>query len=182
MSCPILPSAPLKVSGESLASLPRTPVIVWTMTIALFLLRRTETVYVFNTDQVSQFTSSASPVRAHRRARTALDGRMRPTDGRRFIERLWGSLEHEDACPKDYADSLGWHRVASTDPSRIGRSRSMGGLALPCHPSSNRRVTYRGRPDGFVGGCVLRLTLKMIFFPDFFRQSLPDLRSVRFCC
>ena len=84
------------------------------------------------------------PGRPHRRAHTALAERIRPTDGRRFIKRLWGSLKHGDACPKGYADSLGRHRAASTDPRRVGRSRSMGGVALPCHPSSNTRVTCRG--------------------------------------
>jgi hypothetical protein len=59
---------------------------------------------IFNTDQVSQFTSAAfTGVLASARIRISMDGRGRWMDNV-FIERLWRSLKHEDVYLKGYAD------------------------------------------------------------------------------
>src|SRR6266446_355794 len=59
---------------------------------------------IFNTDQGSQFTSSAfTGVLMAAGVRISMDGRGRWMDNV-FIERLWRSLKHEDIYLKGYAD------------------------------------------------------------------------------
>jgi putative transposase len=59
---------------------------------------------IFNTDQGSQFTSSAfTGLLAAAGIRISMDGRGRWMDNV-FIERLWRSLKHEDVYLKAYAD------------------------------------------------------------------------------
>jgi putative transposase len=59
---------------------------------------------IFNTDQGSQFTSTAfTKVLASAGVRISMDGRGRWMDNV-FIERLWRSLKHEDVYLKGYAD------------------------------------------------------------------------------
>ena len=59
---------------------------------------------IFNTDQGSQFTSTAfTGTLATAGVRISMDGRGRWMDNV-FIERLWRSLKHEDVYLKGYAD------------------------------------------------------------------------------
>jgi putative transposase len=59
---------------------------------------------IFNTDQGSQFTSTAfTGVLAEAGVRISMDGRGRWMDNV-FIERLWRSLKYEDIYLKGYAD------------------------------------------------------------------------------
>jgi putative transposase len=59
---------------------------------------------IFNTDQGSQFTSSAfTGVLIEAGVRISMDGRGRWMDNV-FIERVWRSLKHEDVYLKGYAD------------------------------------------------------------------------------
>ena len=59
---------------------------------------------IFNTDQGSQFTSTAfTKVLASAGVRISMDGRGRWMDNV-FIERLWRSLKHEDVYLKGYAN------------------------------------------------------------------------------
>jgi putative transposase len=59
---------------------------------------------IFNTDQGSQFTSSAfTDVLTAAGVKISMDGRGRWMDNV-FIERLWRSLKHEDIYLKGYAD------------------------------------------------------------------------------
>jgi len=83
---------------------------------------------IFNTDQGSQFTSTAfTKVLASAGVRISMDGRGRWMDNV-FIERLWRSLKHEDVYLKGYADGqeakagiaewIGFYNPASQHPSR----------------------------------------------------------------
>lgn len=64
---------------------------------------------IFNTDQGSQFTSSAfTGMLATAGIRISMDGRGRWMDNV-FIERLWRSLKHEDVYLKGYADGREAH-------------------------------------------------------------------------
>jgi putative transposase len=64
---------------------------------------------IFNTDQGSQFTSSAfTGTLAPAGIRISMDGRGRWMDNV-FIERLWRSLKHEDIYLKGYADGREAH-------------------------------------------------------------------------
>jgi putative transposase len=59
---------------------------------------------IFNTDQGSQFTSTAfTDVLKRHEIKISMDGRGRWTDNV-FVERLWRSLKHEDIYLKGYAD------------------------------------------------------------------------------
>jgi putative transposase len=61
---------------------------------------------IFNTDQGSQFTSTAfTGTLAAAGIRISMDGRGRWMDNV-FIERLWRSLKHEDVYLKGYCDGL----------------------------------------------------------------------------
>jgi putative transposase len=66
---------------------------------------------IFNSDQGSQFTSTAftSRLEAHGVA-ISMDGRGRAIDNV-FVERLWRSVKYEEVYLKDYAD--GWEAEAS---------------------------------------------------------------------
>jgi putative transposase len=67
-------------------------------------LARFGTPEIFNTDQGSQFTSTAfTGTLAAAGVRISMDGRGRWMDNV-FIERLWRSLKHEDIYLKGYAD------------------------------------------------------------------------------
>jgi putative transposase len=89
-------------------------VLVWrlsnTMDVSFCLhaleeaLARFGTPEIFNTDQGSQFTSSAfTGMLTAAGIRISMDGRGRWMDNV-FIERLWRSLKHEDIYLKGYAD------------------------------------------------------------------------------
>jgi len=66
---------------------------------------------IFNSDQGSQFTSTAFTDRlATRGVAISMDGRGRAIDNV-FIERLWRSVKYEEVYLKDYAD--GWEAEAS---------------------------------------------------------------------
>jgi putative transposase len=68
---------------------------------------------IFNTDQGSQFTSTAFTNRlATRGVAISMDGRGRAIDNV-FVERLWRSVKYEEVYLKDYAD--GWEAEASLD-------------------------------------------------------------------
>jgi putative transposase len=72
-------------------------------------LARFGTPAIFNTDQGSQFTSSAfTGVLIAAGVRISMDGRGRWMDNV-FIERLWRSLKHEDVYLKGYADGREAH-------------------------------------------------------------------------
>jgi putative transposase len=59
---------------------------------------------IFDTDQGSQFTSTAfTEVLSKAGVRISMDGRGRWLDNV-FVERLWRSLKHEDIYLKGYAD------------------------------------------------------------------------------
>ena len=61
---------------------------------------------IFNTDQGSQFTSTAFiGVLAKAETKISMDGRGRWMDNV-FIERLWRSLKYEDIYLKGYADGV----------------------------------------------------------------------------
>jgi putative transposase len=90
-------------------------------------LARFGTPAIFNTDQGSQFTSSAfTGVLIAAGVRISMDGRGRWMDNV-FIERLWRSLKHEDVYLKGYADGreahagiaawLAFYKRASQHPS-----------------------------------------------------------------
>jgi putative transposase len=65
---------------------------------------------IFNTDQGSQFTSTAFTDRlATRGVAISMDGRGRAIDNV-FVERLWRSVKYEEVYLKDYAD--GWEAEA----------------------------------------------------------------------
>jgi putative transposase len=64
---------------------------------------------IFNTDQGSQFTSTAFTGTLERAGiQISMDGRGRWMDNV-FIERLWRSLKHEDVYLKGYADGRELH-------------------------------------------------------------------------
>ena len=68
-------------------------------------LARFGTPEIFNTDQGSQFTSTAfTGTLAGAGIRISMDGRGRWMDNV-FIERLWRSLKHEDVYLKGYSDA-----------------------------------------------------------------------------
>src|ERR1700746_1139464 len=59
---------------------------------------------IFNTDQGSQFTTTAfTDVLKGHEIKISMDGRGRWTDNV-FVERLWRSLKHQDLYLKGYAD------------------------------------------------------------------------------
>ena len=66
---------------------------------------------IFNTDQGSQFTSTAFTARlAQADVAISMDGRGRALDNV-FVERLWRSVKYEEVYLRDYAD--GWEAEAS---------------------------------------------------------------------
>jgi putative transposase len=66
---------------------------------------------IFNSDQGSQFTSTAFTARLEEAGvAISMDGRGRALDNV-FIERLWRSVKHEEVYLRDYAD--GWEAEAS---------------------------------------------------------------------
>jgi putative transposase len=69
-------------------------------------LARFGTPEIFNTDQGSQFTSTAfTGVLSEAGVKISMDGRGRWLDNV-FVERLWRSLKHEDVYLKGYADGV----------------------------------------------------------------------------
>jgi putative transposase len=59
---------------------------------------------IFNTDQGSQFTSSAfTDVLNEKQIAISMDGRGRALDNA-FIERLWWTVKYEHVYPRDYSD------------------------------------------------------------------------------
>lgn len=68
---------------------------------------------IFNSDQGSQFTSTAFTDRLSTRGvAISMDGRGRAIDNV-FVERLWRSVKYEEVYLKDYAD--GWEAEMSLD-------------------------------------------------------------------
>jgi putative transposase len=66
---------------------------------------------IFNSDQGSQFTSSAFTARLEQAGvAISMDGRGRALDNV-FVERLWRSVKYEEVYLRDYAD--GWEAEAS---------------------------------------------------------------------
>ena len=65
---------------------------------------------IFNTDQGSQFTSTAfTSVLLDKHIALSMDGRGRALDNV-FIERLWWTLKYEDVYPKAYSDGHSLYR------------------------------------------------------------------------
>jgi putative transposase len=68
---------------------------------------------IFNTDQVSQFTSEAfTKVLLDKNIAISMDGRDRALDNV-FIERLWWTVKYEDIYPKAYSDGHALYRGLS---------------------------------------------------------------------
>jgi putative transposase len=68
---------------------------------------------IFNTDQVSQFTSEAfTKVLLDKNIAISMGGRDRALDNV-FIERLWWTVKYEDIYPKAYSDGHALYRGLS---------------------------------------------------------------------
>jgi transposase-like protein len=103
---------------------------------------------IFNTDQGSQFTSTAfTEVLKRREIKISMDGRGGWMDNV-FVERLWRSLKHEDIYLKGYADGrearagISLWMTFTTPGARIrlgGRTRWLSG-ARPSQALSVRRL------------------------------------------
>ena len=88
---------------------------------------------IFNTDQGSQFTSSAYTERLHSCGiAISMDGRGRALDNV-FIERLWRSVKYEEVYLRDYGDG----REAEASLTRVLR------VLLPPSNPSGRSTTAR---------------------------------------
>jgi len=112
---------------------------------------------IFNTDQGSQFTSTAfTGVLTAAGVRISMDGRGRWMDNV-FIERLWRSLKHEDVYLKDYADG-GEARAG------IGSWISFYNQTRPHQALGNRTpmaVWRDGHLRAEIGSTVVDMTLRL---------------------
>ena len=109
---------------------------------------------IFNTDQGSQFTSTAfTGTLAAAGVRISMDGRGRWMDNV-FIERLWRSLKHEDIYLKGYADG----REAKAG---IAAWIAFYNLRRPHQALANRTpmAVWRGGVTGKLGDTAVDMTL-----------------------
>ena len=94
---------------------------------------------IFNSDQGSQFTSSAFTSRlTSAGVAISMDGRGRAQDNI-FIERLWRSVKYEEVYLGDYAD--GWQAEA-----RLGRY-----FDFYCHRRIHQALGYRTPAEVYHG-------------------------------
>jgi putative transposase len=111
---------------------------------------------IFNTDQGSQFTSTAfTGVLMGAGIRISMDGRGRWMDNV-FIERLWRSLKHEDIHLKGYADGREAH-------SGIASWFAFYNTKRP-HQALGHRTPMAVWREGVSGGCrdtAVDMTLRL---------------------
>jgi putative transposase len=111
---------------------------------------------IFNTDQGSQFTSSAfTHVLMAAGVRISMDGRGRWMDNV-FIERLWRSLKHEDIYLKGYADGREAH-------AGIGSWFAFYNARRPHQALGNRTpmAVWREGPSGGLDDKAVDMTLRL---------------------
>ena len=111
---------------------------------------------IFNTDQGSQFTSTAfTGVLKAAGVRISMDGRGRWMDNV-FIERLWRSLKHEDVYLKGYANG-GEARAG------IGSWISFYNQSRPHQALGNRTpmAVWREGLSGDIGNTAVDMTLRL---------------------
>ena len=86
---------------------------------------------IFNSDQGSQFTSTAFTARLEQvGVAISMDGRGRALDNV-FVERLWRSVKYEEVYLRDYAD--GWEAEASLSAY----------FEFYCHRRIHQALAYR---------------------------------------
>jgi len=97
---------------------------------------------IFNTDQGSQFTSSAfTGVLLNQEIKISMDGRGRALDNV-FIERLWWSVKYEKIYPQSYADGHSLHEGLSSYFEYYNNERK--------HSSLDKRTPFEVFMEGAV--------------------------------
>jgi putative transposase len=119
-------------------------------------LARFGTPEIFNTDQGSQFTSTAfTGVLSKAGVKISMDGRGRWLDNV-FVERLWRSLKHEDVYLKGYADG-------AEAKVGIGSWFAFYNSTRPHQALGNRTpmAVWRAGTSGDLGKTAVDMTLRL---------------------
>jgi putative transposase len=119
-------------------------------------LARFGTPEIFNTDQGSQFTSTAfTGVLSAAGVKISMDGRGRWLDNV-FVERLWRSLKHEDVYLKGYADG-------TEAKAGIGAWFAFYNSTRPHQALGNRApmAVWREGTTGDLGKTAVDMTLRL---------------------